>query len=68
MSKTIRVVKVGTGYEVVGTTGSEGIATPRHCADTDALRAVLRSMGSSDIGVNNLLKELESYTHVDLRL
>jgi hypothetical protein len=32
-----------------------------------ALRARLRSMGSTDTGVNSLLKELESYQHAQLR-
>ena len=68
MNKTIHIGKAGTGYEVIGTTASEGTATPVHCADVDTLRTVLRSMGSSDIGVNNLLKELESYRYADLRL
>ena len=68
MNKTIHIVKAGSGYEVVETTGSEGITTPVRCADADALRAVLRSMGSTDIGVNNVLKELESYRNAELRL
>lgn len=68
MRKTIRVVKAGSGYEVVETTTLESIATPVRCADSDALRAALRSMGSSDIGVNNALKELENYGNAELRL
>ena len=67
-SKTIRVVKAGSGYEVVETTGQESIAKPLRCADSDALRAALRSMGSTDIGVNNALKELENYGNAELRL
>ena len=67
MSRIIRVVKSGTGYEVVETKGSEGIFTPVRCADAAVLRAVLRSMGSTDIGATNALKELESY-QAELRL
>jgi hypothetical protein len=68
MNKTIHVLKTGHGYEVVESTRSEGIATPVRCADAGALRAVLRSMGSTDIGVNNVLKELDIYGHAELRL
>jgi hypothetical protein len=68
MNKTIHVAKTGSGYEVVEKTRSEGIATPVHCAGADALRAVLRSMGSTDIGVDNVLKELKSYSQAELGL
>jgi hypothetical protein len=68
MSKTIRVVKDGSGYEVIEATGPESVTMPVRCANAEALRATLRSMGSTDIGVNNLLTELESYRHVELRL
>jgi hypothetical protein len=68
MTKIIRVFKTETGYEVVETKGPEGTTTPVCCADADALRAVLRSMGSTDIGATNVLRELESYRHAELRL
>lgn len=68
MNRTIHVVKAGTGYEVLETTEPESTAMPVHCTNADALRAALRSMSSTDIGVNNLLKELESYRNAELRL
>jgi hypothetical protein len=68
MGKSIRVVKAGSGYEVIEPTGPESVAIPIGCANAEALRATLRSMGSTDTGVTNLLKELESYRHAELRL
>jgi hypothetical protein len=68
VNRTIHVVKAGSGYEVLETTEPESTAMPVRCANADALRAALRSMGSTDIGVNNLLKELESYRNAELRL
>jgi hypothetical protein len=68
MSKTIRVVKAGSDYEVIETTGPESVTMPIRCTNAEALRATLRSMGSTDTGVTNLLKELESYRHAELRL
>jgi hypothetical protein len=68
MSKAIHVVKDGSGYEVIEATGPESVTMPICCANAEALRATLRLMGSTDIGVNNLLRELESYRRVELRL
>jgi hypothetical protein len=45
---------------VIETTVPEGMNTPVRRANADALRAAPRSLGSTAIGVTNVLKEMEN--------